>query len=68
MKYQALFSLKNNEKIFMYVVCCNRDWPFKGLTLQQLKLARMMSITKLVIKLAMKLDISFQHHRHYHNT
>ena len=23
-------SLKNNEKIFMNVVCCSRDWHFKG--------------------------------------
>ena len=30
MKHQVLFSLKNNEKIFMNVVCCSRDWPFKG--------------------------------------
>ena len=30
LKYQALFSLKNNEKIFMYVVSCSRDWRFKG--------------------------------------
>ena len=29
MKYQVLFSLKNNEKIFMNVVCCCRDWRFK---------------------------------------
>ena len=26
MKHQVLFSLKNNEKIFMKVVCCSRDW------------------------------------------
>ena len=26
MKYQVLFSLKNNEKIFKTVVCCKRDW------------------------------------------
>ena len=26
----GLFSLKNNEKIFMNVVCCSRDWRFKG--------------------------------------
>ena len=25
MKYQVLFSLKNNEKVFMNVVCCSRD-------------------------------------------
>ena len=25
MKYQALFSLKNNEKVFVNVVCCSRD-------------------------------------------
>ena len=30
MKYQVLFSLKNNEKVFINVVCCSRDWPFKG--------------------------------------
>ena len=23
MKYQVLFSLKNNEEIFMNVICCN---------------------------------------------
>ena len=26
----VLFSLKNNAKIFMNVVCCSRDWRFKG--------------------------------------
>ena len=30
MKYQALFYQKNNEKIFKTVVCCCRDWHFKG--------------------------------------
>ena len=30
MKYQVLFSLKNNEKVFIYVVCYSRDWRFKG--------------------------------------
>ena len=30
MKHQILFSLKNNEKIFMNAVCCSRDWHFKG--------------------------------------
>ena len=30
MKYQVLFSLKNNEKVFMDVVCCSRDWRFKN--------------------------------------
>ena len=29
----VLFSLKNNEKIFINVVCCIRDWRFKGLYL-----------------------------------
>ena len=29
MKYQVLFSLKNNEKVFKIVVCCSRDWRFK---------------------------------------
>ena len=27
--HQVFFSLKNNEKIFMNVVCCSRDWRFK---------------------------------------
>ena len=31
MKYQVLFSLKNNEKIFINAVCCSRDWRFKGI-------------------------------------
>ena len=30
MKHQVLFSLKNNEKIFINVVCCSRDWGLKG--------------------------------------
>ena len=30
MKYEVLFSLKNNEKVFINVVCCSRDWHFKG--------------------------------------
>ena len=30
MNYQVLFSLKNNEKIFINVVCCSRDRRFKG--------------------------------------
>ena len=30
MKYQVLFSLKSNEKLFINVVCCSRDWRFKG--------------------------------------
>ena len=29
MKYQVLFSLKNNEKVFINVVCCSSDWRFK---------------------------------------
>ena len=32
MKHQILFSLKNNEKISVNVVCCSRNWRFKGLT------------------------------------
>ena len=31
MKYQVLFSLKNNKKVFMNVVCCSYEWRFKGL-------------------------------------
>ena len=30
MKYEVLFSLKNNEKVFTNVVCCSRDWRLKG--------------------------------------
>ena len=30
MKYQVLFSLKNNEKLFKSVVCCSRRWRLKG--------------------------------------
>ena len=30
LKHQVLFSLKNNETIFMHVICCCRDWRFKG--------------------------------------
>ena len=30
LKYQVLFSLKNNEKVFINVVCCSCDWGFKG--------------------------------------
>ena len=30
MKHQVLFSLKNNEKVLIHVVCCSRDWRFKG--------------------------------------
>ena len=30
MKYQVLFPLKNNEKVFMNVICCSCDWRFKG--------------------------------------
>ena len=29
MKYQVLFSLKSNEKVFMNIVCCSRDWCLK---------------------------------------
>ena len=30
MKYQVSFSLKKNEKVFKNVVCCSREWRFKG--------------------------------------
>ena len=30
MKYQVLFSVKNNEKVFINVVCCSCDRHFKG--------------------------------------
>ena len=29
MKYQVLFSLKNNEEISKIVVCCNRNWRLR---------------------------------------
>ena len=29
-KFQVLFSLKNNENVSINVVCCSRDWRFKG--------------------------------------
>ena len=34
MKYQVLFSLKNNEKIFKTVVCCSCDLAPKGLSIK----------------------------------
>ena len=30
MKYQVLFSLKNNETVFMNILCCSHEWHFKG--------------------------------------
>ena len=30
MKYQVSFSLKNNEKVFMNVVCCSRGLKIQG--------------------------------------
>ena len=30
MKYQVLISVNNNEKVFINVVCCSRDWRFKA--------------------------------------
>ena len=30
MKHQVIFSLKNNEKLPMNVVCCSRDWCIMG--------------------------------------
>ena len=30
MKYQILFSLKNNEKVFINIVCCSHDWRCKS--------------------------------------
>ena len=29
LEHQVLFSLKNNEKIFMNIVCCSGDWHFR---------------------------------------
>ena len=34
MKYQVLFSLRNNEIVFIDVVCCSHDWHFKGMFLE----------------------------------
>ena len=30
MEFQVLFSLRNNEKVFINVVCRSSDWRFKG--------------------------------------
>ena len=30
MKYQVLFSLKNNEKVFKTCICCSCEWCLKG--------------------------------------
>ena len=30
MKYQVLFSLKNDVEVFINDVCCSRGWHFKG--------------------------------------
>ena len=30
MKFQVLFSLKNNKKVFMNAACCSLDWHCKG--------------------------------------
>ena len=38
MKHQVLFCLKSNEKVFMNVVCCSRNWHFKGHFAMWLKL------------------------------
>ena len=35
MIYQILFSLKNNEKVLINVVCCSRDWRFKSCMMEQ---------------------------------
>ena len=37
MKYQVLFSLKNNERVFINVVCCSRDCRFKNIVKAQAK-------------------------------
>ena len=29
MKHQVLFSLKNNEKVIINVICCSRDWRLR---------------------------------------
>ena len=31
MNVKSYFSLENNKNVFMNVVCCSRDWRFKGL-------------------------------------
>ena len=33
MKYQTLFLSKSRKDVAKFVVCCSRDWPFKGLCL-----------------------------------
>ena len=37
MKYQVLFSLKINEKVFMNVICCSRDRRFKVNAIHDIK-------------------------------
>ena len=32
MTYQVLFSLINDENVFMIIVCCSRDWRLQGKT------------------------------------
>ena len=29
LKFQVLFTLKKNEKIFINVLCCSRDWHLR---------------------------------------
>ena len=31
LNHQVLFSLRNDENIFMNVVCCSLEWRFKGI-------------------------------------
>ena len=31
MKFHSLFILKISKDVTKFVVCCSRDWPFKGL-------------------------------------
>ena len=38
LKHRVLFSQKNNEKIFMNVICCSRDWRLGTVNLRYLKL------------------------------
>ena len=42
MNYQVLLSLKNNEKVFINVVCCSPNWHFKGQCINKMSLVNKM--------------------------
>ena len=64
MKHQVLFSLKNNDKVFMNVVCCSRDQRFKGSALSLLLIRWMDDLRFLVLFNSISV-ISGQWYVHY---